>query len=163
MRKVFFSFHYSRDINRIGQIRNAWVCTPQHQTQSFLDKAEWESIKRQGNRAVQNWIDTQMKGTSVTIVLIGAETYQRPWVQYEIAQSVALGKGLLGICMHGMKDLNGSYDQKGDNPFNYCDATKPRGLLMHSPRYPVYSWINDNGRANLSAWIEQAARAAGRT
>jgi len=160
MRKVFFSFHFDRDIKRIGQIRNAWLCTPQHEAQPFLDKAQWESIKRQGERAIKNWIDTQMRGTSVTVVLIGAETYKRPWVHYEIEQSKALGKGLLGICMYGMKDLTGSIDPKGASPFDHCEATKPRTLL--SPSYPVYNWVNDNGRQNFSNWIEQAARAARR-
>ena len=26
-RKVFFSFHYERDVRRIVQVRNSWVCS----------------------------------------------------------------------------------------------------------------------------------------
>jgi hypothetical protein len=29
-------------------------------------------------------------------------------------------------------------------------------------RYQDYDWVNDNGYANISSWIERAARAAGR-
>lgn len=160
VRRVFFSFHYQRDILKIGQIRNSWLAQPLiHQAQPFLDKAEWESIKRRGAKAIQNWIDPQMKGTSVTVVLIGAETYQRPWVQYEIKQSHKLGKGMLGIDMYGMKDLNGNYDSQGINPFSQFTFTDLRSNIV---TYPVYSWVYDDGRNNISTWIEQAAKAAGR-
>nr|WP_287073943.1 TIR domain-containing protein [Mesorhizobium sp.] len=36
-----------------------------------------------------------MKGTSVTFVLFGAETYNREWVRHEIRRSYQLGKGML--------------------------------------------------------------------
>jgi len=35
-----------------------------------MDKAEWESIKRTGTQAIEKWIDKQLNGTSVTVVLI---------------------------------------------------------------------------------------------
>lgn len=160
MRCVFFSFHYNRDILKIGQIRNAWLTQSRdRKTQPFLDKAEWESIKRRGDQAIQNWIDSQMKGTSVTVVLIGAETYQRSWVQYEIQQSYILGKGMLGIDMYGMKDLNGNYDFQGINPFSQYTFTNAAGSII---TYPVYSWVYHDGRNNIGAWVEQAAKAAGR-
>lgn len=160
MRRVFFSFHYTRDILKIGQIRNAWLIPNSgHEAQPFLDKAEWESIKRRGDKAIQDWIDSQMKGTSVTVVLIGAETYKRPWVQYEIQQSHELGKGMLGIDMYGMKDLNGNYDSQGINPFSQFTFTNAAGSII---TYPVYSWVSDDGRNNIGAWVEQAAKAAGR-
>ena len=159
-RRAFFSFHFQRDILKIGQIRNAWLIQSRdHEAQPFLDKVEWESIKRRGDQAIQNWIDSQMKGTSVTVVLIGAETYQRPWVKYEIQQSHKLGKGMLGIDMYGMKDLNGNYDSQGINPFSQYTFTNSKGSIII---YPVYSWVYDNGRNNIGTWIEQAAKAAGR-
>lgn len=160
MRSIFFSFHFDRDILKIGQIRNSWLFSSrERKAQPFLDKAEWESIKRGGNRAIQNWIDSQMKGTSVTAVLIGAETHSRPWVQYEIQQSHKLRKGMLGIDMYGMKDLRGSYDSQGIDPFSQFTFTNAAGSTV---TYPVYSWIYNNGRDNISAWVERAAKAAGR-
>ena len=44
-------------------------------------------MKKQGDRAVKDWIDRQLKNTSVTVVLIGSETSNRPYVQYEIKKS----------------------------------------------------------------------------
>lgn len=160
MRSIFFSFHFYRDILKIGQIRNSWLLSNgERKAQPFLDKAEWESIKLGGSKAIQNWIDSQMKGTSITVVLIGAETYSRPWVQYEIQQSHKLGKGILGIDMYGMKDLRGNYDSQGINPFSHFTFINASGSTVN---YPVYSWVYDNGRNNINIWVERAAKAAGR-
>lgn len=83
-RRVFFSFHYDNDINRSMTVRNSWV-TQGKEAAGFVDKAEFEKIKRTGETAVHNWIDNQLNGTSVTVVLIGSETLNRPFVQYEIS------------------------------------------------------------------------------
>jgi len=51
--------------------------------------------------------------------LIGAETYTRRWVRYEIIKSFDKGNGLLGIYIHKIKDQYGKTDSKGKNPFEY--------------------------------------------
>ncbi|MBB6610484.1 TIR domain-containing protein [Pontibacter sp. Tf4] len=161
-RKVFFSFHYKNDNWRVNQIRNSWVCRPEGEAQPFLDKAEWEKIKQKGKTAIQNWIDDQMKGCGVTCVLIGEETAQSEWVGYEIKKSHTDGRGLFGIYIDGMLNQNQVRGTKGTNPFDnwYIEENGKKKNL--SEIYPVYHWINDNGRENIGKWIEKAARAAGR-
>jgi hypothetical protein len=159
-RKVFFSFHFAKDAWKVGQIRNADVVKNNFERSQYLDKAEWEKIERSGDRAIQNWIDAQMAGTSVTAVLIGGETYSRKWVLYEIEKSHKEGKGLLGIRMTGMKESDQSIDSSvGLNPFEYAKIADQFG---RRPDYPIYNWERDNGRSNMSSWIERAAKAAGR-
>ena len=118
-RRVFFSFHYERDVWRANVVRNSWVTKPDREDAGFIDAAEFEKIKRQGDLAVKRWINNQLKGTSVTAVLIGAETYKRRWVRYEIIKSFDKGNGLLGIYIHKIKDRDGKTDIKGENPFEY--------------------------------------------
>ena len=90
-RRVFFSFHYERDIWRANQIRNSWITKEDREAAGFWDAASWEQIKRKGNPAIRKWIDENLKGTSVTAVLIGAETSNRKWVRYEIEKSLEKG------------------------------------------------------------------------
>lgn len=162
MRRVFFSFHYARDIGRIGQIRNSWLT--KGETSRFLDAAEWEAIKRSGDVAIMNWINNQLNGTSATAVLIGAETANRRWVKYEIAQSIRKRNGLLGIYIHSVKDFRtGATDIKGTSPFVKHFNFIPAGGQLDYPCCCLYDWINDNGQANLASWIETAARQAGRS
>ena len=55
---------------------------------------------------------------------------------------------------------NRAYGIKGKNPFaeiNFKDSNRTLADV-----YPVYDWVNDNGRDNMGSWIEAAARKAGR-
>lgn len=161
-RRVFFSFHYQRDVCRVVQVRNSWVIRPNSESQPFLDKAEWESVKRTGSKAIENWIEKQLHNTSVTVVLIGAESYSRPWVQHEIRRSHELGKGMIGIYLNNVKDPRTGTDTKGRNPFEYWSANVNGRNVPLSNIYPTYDWVRDDGYRNLSSWIEKAATAAGR-
>ena len=117
-RKVFFSFHYSRDVRRIVQVRNSWVMRLEGEAQPFYDKAEFEEAKKRAG-GIENWIEDQLKGTSVTVVLFGTETYGRKWVRHEIKRSYDLKKGLLAIDIHKLKDPKLGTDVQGKNPLDY--------------------------------------------
>ena len=164
-RHIFFSFHYQRDIWRVSRIRNSWV-TQGNTTAGFWDDASWESVKRQGEQAIQSWINNEMKGTSVTVVLIGAETYNRKYVLYEIQKSYEEGKGLLGIYIHNMKNQNGYSDNKGQDPLSQIDTLRDEYFCsLHSLEnniWKTYDWVYDDGYKNIGTWIEQAAKRAGR-
>ena len=146
-RKIFFSFHYSRDVQRVATVRKSNAIGSFEQS-PFYDKAEWQSIKQLGDQAVKRWIDKQLSGTSVTVALIGTETYRRPWVKYEIAKSIEFGKGMIGVHINGIKDWSGKTEDLGQSPL-------PLG-------YPVYKWNADNGAVRLAEWVERAAIKAGR-
>src|SRR2546423_183563 len=114
-RKVFFSFHYERDGQRASVVRNSWVT--QGEDAGYIDAADWEKVKGKGNLAIKGWIKDQLLGTSVTVVLIGAQTAEREWVQYELKASYDRGNGMLGIYLHNIKDWNGNTDSQGKNTF----------------------------------------------
>jgi len=161
-RRTFFSFHYERDVWRAGQIRNSWVAKPDRESAGFWDAAAWEEVKKKGEDAIHRWIDSQLNGTSVTVVLIGAETSTRPYVGYEIKQSHNKGNGMLGIYIHNMRDSNGRTDVRGNNPFaNWSIQQNGRKVLL-SEIYPTYDWVNDNGRDSVGNWIEAAATKTGK-
>lgn len=149
-RRVFFSFHYERDVWRAGQVRNSWVTKTDRETAGFWDAASWEEVKKKGEKAIKRWIDKHLEGTSVTVVLIGSETSEREYVQYEINQSWNKGNGLIGINIHNQKDQNKETDVKGADPFNNLGYT---GIK-------IYDWVNDNGYQNLGDWVESAYKRA---
>jgi MTH538 TIR-like domain (DUF1863) len=144
-RKVFFSFKYD-DVQRAMNVRNSNVISGALKS-GFIDKADFEAVEKQGEKAIQKWIDEQLTGTSVTVVLVGANTHKSKWVKYEIEQSIARGNGLLTIDISKIADLNGNTTD--------CCSLRARG-------YKHYLWNNDSGRDNLGSWVEAAAKAAGR-
>lgn len=162
MRKVFFSFHYKRDIQRVSVVRNSWRIRHKGEATPFLDHADWEQLEKQGEEAVKRWINAQLDGSTVTVVLIGAETVSRYWVNYEIERSHNLNHGLLGICLNNIPDFSGATEYRGGNPFSNWYTEKGLYREYFSNIYPVYDWINDNGFLNFADWIEEAATKAGR-
>lgn len=157
-RKVFYSFHYDADKDRVAQVRNMGVV----EGSPVATDNDWEQIKRGGDRAIQTWIDSQMRGTSCCVVLIGQSTAERDWVMYEIEKSWAQGKGVVGVHIHNLKTLQGVQGRKGLNPLSY--ARTPSGgsvgafAKTYDPPYfdskDAYAYI----KANLPAWIEEALR-----
>jgi len=161
-RRVFFSFHYERDIWRANVVRNSWVTKPDREAAGFWDKSLWEEAKKTGDEAIKRMIDKGLENTSVTVVLIGAETSGREWVRYEIVQSYNKGNGLLGVYIHNIKDPDWNTDKKGDNPFNYIYIEKDGRKVYFSEMYPTYDWVSDDGYEKIGSWIEKAAQAANR-
>lgn len=164
-RKVFFSFHYTRDSHRVSQIRNSNILVQNYQKSTYLDRAAWEQIKRAGSRAIQNWIDNNMLGTSVLVLCFGAETYLRPWVKYELEKAHREGKGILAINMSRMKNMRSETDISGLNPLGYATDGKGNTLINYD-KYKTYRWLdfwdNEYGRYHINDWIELAAKLADR-
>jgi len=160
-RKVFFSFHYARDVMRVMQVRNSWVVRPEGEAQPFYDKAEFEKVKARAG-GIEKWIEEQLKGTSCTVVLYGAETHLRKWVGHEIKRSWELKKGLLAIDIHNVRDPRTGADQKGENPLSLWHTNNGGAKSYLSDLCGNYDWVRDNGFKNLPNWIEDAVAAAGR-
>lgn len=91
-------------------------------------------------------------GTTVTVVLIGAKTSEREYVDYEIQRSWDRGNGLLGIYIHNIEARDGYTDTKGKDPFTVNGYTGIR----------TYDWITDDGYNNLGDWVDAAYERAKR-
>lgn len=160
-RKVFFSFHYDNDVWRANVVRNSWVTKPDRETAGFMDKAAFEELKKKGDTAVKNWIDSQLYGTTVTVVLIGSETLNRPYVQYELEKSFSRGNGIIGIFIDQIKDQYGNTSSKC-SIYGIEIGKDSKGNTVNFSSYNTYDWINDDGYNKLGEWVETAAKAAGK-
>lgn len=144
-RKVFFSFHYDDVISfRANVVRNHGFFKG-NMVAGFWDNSIWEDTKRTGELALKRLINRALDGTSVTCVLIGSETYKRPWVRYEIFKSIERGNGILGIHINGIKDKDQFTKPQGANPFQYLSIQSSQTILMSSHLEPQ-EWDGDRGR-----------------
>jgi hypothetical protein len=147
-RPTFFSFHYQRDIWRANVVRNSGVVIGEAAA-GFRDASLWEEAKRKGDPEIKRLIDNALIGTSVTVVLIGAETASRKYITYEIEKSIERGNGILGIHIHNIKDQAGQADRPGLVP-----------QKLRTGGYKVYTWAHDN--AQFAKWVEDAYQEAQR-
>lgn len=146
-RRVFFSFHYQRDIWRVNQIRNIPKITS-CAAAGFQDASLWEEARKKGDAAIKKLIDEGLINTTVTVVFIGAKTAGRKYINYEIDKSLDRGNGIVGIQIHHLKDQNGNTDKVGDDP-----------LKIEKKRFKIYKYVNSDKLANR---IEEAAKIAGK-
>lgn len=158
-RRVFYSFHYIPDNWRASQVRNIGTV----EGNLAATDNDWETVKRGGDAAIERWIDGQLSGRTCTVVLIGTDTAQRKWIDYEIHKSWNSKKGLLGIHIHNLKDATQSQSGKGQNPFSHINMQRNSASLSsivkaYDPPYTDSKLAYDYIKQNLSAWIEEAVR-----
>lgn len=156
-RKVFYSFHYLHDSWRVSQVRNIGAVEDNKPAKDN----DWETVTKGGDKAIEKWIDEQMTGRSCVVVLIGAATANRKWINHEIKKAWSDGKGLVGVHIHGLQNSEKKTSSKGANPFDVFtldNGTKRLSSVVKTYDPPggdsaaVYKHIKDN----LEKWIEEA-------
>lgn len=153
-KQIFYSFHFDNDVMRVQQIRNIGVI----EGNTPVSVNEWETIKRGGETAIKNWIDTNMKYKSCLVVLVGTDTANRKWVKYEIEKAWNDGKGVLGIYIHNIKCPRTGTTYQGGNPFssfNVSGVSLSSIVKCYNPS--SFSAYNDIAQ-NIDSWIDEAIR-----
>lgn len=124
-KRVFFSFHYQDVVDfRANVVRNHWMTKPDREEAGYFDASVWESARKQGEEALKRLINGALANTSNTCVLIGSETWARPWVRYEILKSFRRGNHLFGVHINGIKGKDGAAKEDlGANPLEFVGVT----------------------------------------
>lgn len=123
-KRVFFSFHYHDVSNfRANVVRNHWMTKPDREICGYYDASIWESARKQGDTALKRLINSGLEQTTNTCVLIGTETYSRPWVRYELLKSFKRGNHIFGVHINTIKGKDGNVKAKGPNPLEYVGVT----------------------------------------
>ncbi len=153
-RNIFYSFHFANDVMRVQQVRQMGVI----EGNEPVTPNNWEQIKKNGDAAVEKWIDENMKNKSCLIVLIGTDTYARPWVKYEIKKAWQDGKGILGIHVHNLKCPNNGTCSKGTNPFSSMTFKLGDKVIVPQVFDPKSNDAYNDISTNLSSLVETAIK-----
>ncbi|KNC68148.1 hypothetical protein AC626_06535 [Pseudoalteromonas rubra] len=105
MRNVFVSHHHKDDASVDGiarilagkqfNIRNSSIrAKPENQERLTKKRVSDETIKR--------LLRMKMRWASQLIVVVGKETYQREWVNWEIELAHKMGKPIIGVYESGL-------------------------------------------------------------
>jgi hypothetical protein len=161
-RRCFFSFHYKPDSQRASQVRQIGSIEG---NRPATDN-DWEAITKGGDDAIKKWIAEQIYGKSCIVVLVGSDTANRKWINYEIVKSWDDEMGVVGIYIHGLKNLDGNTSTKGDNPFDYITHSPTKNKLSSivkcynpagSDSKERYAWISKY----LAGAVEEAIKIRG--
>jgi hypothetical protein len=139
--RTLFVFDYERDLLRAMVVRHVSGMYPLLDP-VWIEFALWLDQKNNGDPAIERLLDRALTGTTVTALLIGAETSNRKSVKYAVDQSIRQGNGMLGIFIHNID--SGEPEIEGINPLPY--------------HYSTYNWIVDKGEKNLGKWVDSAKK-----
>jgi hypothetical protein len=155
VRRVFYSFNYDEDNWRVSQVKQMGAV----EGQTILGSNAWEDVEAGGKPAIKEYIDKEMSGKSCLVVLIGAHTANREWIDYEIKKAWDEGKGVIGVRINKLLDRDGKASSAGANPFSaftikngtvrldsVVDVYTPAG----SSSTDAYAFIRDN----IASWVE---------
>jgi hypothetical protein len=111
----------------------------------FVGRHLLDPVDSNNENYIRSKILEQLKGSSVTVVLIGKETHESEWVQYEIESSLKKDNpnGILAIRLPSSGSL---------------PADSPVGKALHDAGAEIIDWDPHK----FADAIERAAKAAGR-
>ncbi|TVY07345.1 TIR domain-containing protein [Paenibacillus cremeus] len=169
--KVFVSYQHSRDQHYANIIRDFYG-----RNDAFINRSLPQAINSSDNDYILGLIRTRyLKDSTVTIVLIGSETWSRKWVDWEIYSSLRgygsrSNNGLLGILLPNSGPLPSRFQD------NYRETTDQLGRTFQTGYALLINWESiappngwnfshfnpfikqeiDRKRAELEKWIQYA-------
>jgi len=123
-KRVYFAFHYQDVIDfRANVVRNHWLTKPDREVAGFFDASLWEEAQNKGDVSLKRLINSGLEGTSTTCILIGSQTYARPWVRYEILKSFKRGNAILAVHINSIAGKNKLIKSLGSDPLLHVGVT----------------------------------------
>jgi hypothetical protein len=149
-RKAYFAFHFD-DVMRVNVVRNAWKITHPDAplARSFYDSSIWERRRLEGDDTLKRLMREGVQYTSAVCVLIGADTWSRRWVRYEIARAIIDGRGLLAVHLNNIRHhLTKAAHPLGYNPLGCMGVGKRQLRSFDAPQYYLCEW-----EGNKKEWV----------
>ncbi len=151
--KVFVSYHHANDQDYRNHFENIFVNIHDIMISKSVQIGDIEpNLKTDTIR--QKIRDEYLRDSTVTVVLIGTQTWQRKHVDWEIGASIRNTQfnprsGLLGIILP-------SYQRPYNKPSNYFHDTIPPRLHdnIECDFATIHNW--SNSPSDVQSWIHEA-------
>ena len=119
-KKAFFCFDYQDTIDmRVNIVNNQWLSDSTRESKGFIPQEKWFRAQQLGDEAIQSILDEEIVDSSVTILLIGTDTFSKKWVRYCIFKSLSLGHRVIGVHINSIQAKDNEIKELGMNPFDF--------------------------------------------
>jgi hypothetical protein len=153
--RVFFSFDYENDLNRALTVTDAFTPTS---IAGFTDITIFKNLC-EDEQVLNRWINRQLEGTELTVVLIGSSTFYLSYIQYAIEKSLRQGNALLGLYIHRIKDLYSHQGTAKGNAHVFVGSYEDDTMDFFDEICDgLYDYVSMDGKQNLEDWISLAKR-----
>lgn len=153
-RRTFFSFHYKPDVTRAQVVKRSQIVKDREDA-GFLDSSAFEEAQRKDPDSLKRFLRKEMEGASVVCALVGTETAMRRWVRFEIMQGILDERGILGIRIHTIANLNQMTATAGPNPFDLLGVyvnDKKMYFTERASSSEKWTYATDFGKKMLPKW-----------
>jgi hypothetical protein len=120
-----------------------------------VDALGWLRLGRDG--AVKEWIERELAGTAVTVVLLTAASGSVDTVKYEVKRSYGRGNGLVAVRVHGLPGRDGTTDGPGANPLDEILVPARGDTVPLAELCALWDWVDDDGAHHVADWVAAAA------
>ncbi len=120
-----------------------------------IDALGWLRLGRDG--AVKAWIEGELAGTTVTLVLVSAATSSVDTVKYEVKKSYGRGNGLVVVRVHALPGRDRTVDEAGANPLDEVLVPVGDDTVPLADLGARRGGGGDDGARHLAEWVETAA------
>lgn len=147
-KRVYFAFHYQDVIDFRANVVRKHNFVEGVEKAGYFDASVWEEARNTNKLALKRLINSELEYTTVTVVLIGSQTWARPWVRYEMLKSIERGNGLLGIHINGIAGKDQQTKPLGPNPLANVglqisdDGKKGRPTEWDGSKWVFYSELD---------------------
>lgn len=156
-KKVFFCYDYENDTDRAMVVKEVWG----EPSDDFISTNEFSRLSIGSKVKLYDWIDKQLDGTVLTVILLGNKTLDMPYVQYAVKRSLEHKNGLLGIFINTI--VSESIPKALDaEKYWRKNSTTQIDTVEGYPRYfnevcsEVHDFNSELGYTNLKNWIQSA-------
>jgi hypothetical protein len=153
-KRVYFAFHYQDVIDFRANVVRKHNFAEGVKSAGYYDYSIWEEAQRTSPVALMRLIDAELENTSVTVVLIGSETWARRWVRYEIFESLKRGNKVFGVHINSIRGKDQQTKLSGPDPFNNLAIEfNSSGIGARPVEWKNNGWFysNDSGGYTLKS------------
>lgn len=118
-----------RHLQRLKERLKSNGCTVRN---SSIDSTKHTNAPIPSDRVVGERLRNGISWAKTFICIIGPDTHQSPWVNYEIRQAHLQGKQIIGIYTHGSSnavELPEAYKKYGSSPIGWNSLDKLNDIL----------------------------------
>lgn len=153
-RRVFFSFHYYKDVQRSEVVKKSQFLRDK-ELAGFFDSSAMEEAKKKDADSLRRFLKKEMENSSVVCVLVGEETANRRWVRFEILQGLMDARGIVGVRVHSIAGFDRKTTKAGPDPFDLLGVYRKANSVYVVQRSAVgekWTYTTDFEQKVLPKW-----------
>jgi hypothetical protein len=145
--KNVFVSHYNKDEENIGRLKGLLAGKGYTLKNSSIDSTKRNNANSE--EYIKSLLRPKINWAGTFVCLIGSETHNRKWVNWEIQQAEKKGKRIVGVYINGAKDSDvpANFEKYGDALVSWTSDKIIGAIEGH-----INNWETPTGDIRANKW-----------